>query len=353
MVDEVVVRGRPVEVVAADLAGAQERMPVPLVSMGDVLAARNGEVSLGWGSFAAQLSGRQVDAVVEQSLLARAVDAFVRDKEQEARVVYDQVGDQYGDAARQAPSGIADPGGRVASPWEAGGSGRGPGLAAGSGGAPAFGAGRAPGLAAMPSGGSGGSIRDFGEGTSVAGGGLGVVSGPGAVGSVPSGGGLAGIGSPAAGIGSAAAGGAAPAGFGSGGGVGGASAGGAIGAGVGAGRLPGRSGLGKGSSGARVGGEFRGGGSLGKPVSPAIGAMPMGGAAPGTGANSRGGGRGAGAGAGGAGRGLSAGGMLAPMGAHGGSKDPAEADRSSWLVEDDDVWGVGTDAFPSVLRGDQ
>jgi hypothetical protein len=45
--------------------------------------------------------------------------------------------------------------------------------------------------------------------------------------------------------------------------------------------------------------------------------------------------------------------MLAPMGAHGGSKDPAEADRSSWLVEDEDVWGVGTDAFPSVLRGDQ
>jgi hypothetical protein len=44
--------------------------------------------------------------------------------------------------------------------------------------------------------------------------------------------------------------------------------------------------------------------------------------------------------------------MLAPMGARGGSKDPAEADRSSWLVEDEDVWGVGTGAPPSVLRGD-
>jgi hypothetical protein len=39
---------------------------------------------------------------------------------------------------------------------------------------------------------------------------------------------------------------------------------------------------------------------------------------------------------------------MAPLGTRG----QEDADRSTWLVEDEDVWGIDNDASPPVLRGD-
>jgi hypothetical protein len=337
---------------AGDLSVAQGRMPVPLVSMGDVLSARNGRVSVGWGSFAARLRGEHVDALVEGSVLAKVIDAFIRDKEQEARVVYNEVGDDYGDASRQAPSEIPDVGDRRRAAWEAKGAGSNGAAAGGIGAAPRFGAGGAPEASSLPSGGPVRSVPGLAPGGPAVGAGFGALPESGVDFSEPRGGGLAGIGSPAPGSSAVGAPATTPPGFGSGGGVGGAAVGGLAPAGLRAGRPSGRIGLGKGVSGLGADPGLRGGGSLGKPVSPALGAIPMG-AGPASGANSRGMGRGPGSGAGGNGRGLSAGGMLAPMGPLGGRADPAEADRSTWLVEDEDVWGIATDVPPSVLRGDE
>ncbi|HEY7046017.1 MAG TPA: hypothetical protein VH373_02260 [Jatrophihabitantaceae bacterium] len=95
------------------------------------------------------------------------------------------------------------------------------------------------------------------------------------------------------------------------------------------------------------GGGLGGGGLGGAPSGLGGGAPGAGGglAGAGSGLGNGAGGLGAGAGAGGAGDGAGAAGMggrgMMPM--HGSGNDEEERERSTWLVEDEDVWG-GTDA---------
>ena len=302
---------------AGDLSEAQGRMPVPLASMGEVLAARNGHVSIGPGSFAVRLSGAQVAGLVGSSPVAAVIDAFVRDKTGEARAVYDRVGDKYGDTSSQAPSGEQlNPtyhSKRMRPDLRSGpvATGRGASVARGMTGSVS-----PEGNVAGPR--SAGPLPDRGTGDVVVG------SGP-TDGLRPSGGGLAQIdphgGGDAPMAGRRTAESTLGSGFGGSEHLGNTSL---SPAGAGTSRAMGRGRLGNNVSpiGMTRGGP-RGGGSLGKPVSPAGGAAPMGSGA----------------------------GMVAPTGSQGGPnrRDP---DRSTWLVEDEDVWGLETDAPPSVLRGD-
>jgi hypothetical protein len=41
--------------------------------------------------------------------------------------------------------------------------------------------------------------------------------------------------------------------------------------------------------------------------------------------------------------------MGAPMGGHGGGEGEEERERSTWLTEDDDVWGGDGDTAPPVI----
>lgn len=211
-------------------------------------------------------------------------------------------------------------------------SGYGTGLAgAGGGGMPAGGVpGSGPGTGIGSTGGLAGSGSGIGAGPGA--GGVGPVSMPGsssaasasraAMGGMPMGG-MAGAG--ASGAAGARSGGAGKVGMG-----GGVPMGGMAGAG-----------------GAGAGGGSRGAGRAG------MGGMPMGGMGAG-GAGAAGGARGAGAG--GAGGAKAAGGARGvtgmPMGAGAGHGAGGEGEtHSTWLNEDDDVWGADSDAPPSVLGG--
>jgi hypothetical protein len=334
---------------AGDLSVAQGRMPVPLVSMGDVLSARNGQVSVGWGSFAARLRGEHVDALVDSGVWAKLIDAFIRDKEQEARVVYDEVGDDYGDASRQAPSAVAvTPG--VAAGRDDLSTGDGAGTPSAPVGAPSFGSGSGVETGRMPSARGVGGLPAFGADDASAG------ENPALSpwGGVPAGGGLAGV-APvtAAGQGGGAVGAAVPGPAHAGGvGVSVAGAGPLVSGGLGAGISSGR-GIARTPASVPTSTKgIPGGGSLGKPVSPTMGAVPMaGGGVGGQPSNKRSTGRGVAGGDGGLGpgRGPTAGAMMAPLGTRG----QDDADRHTWLVEDEDIWGIGTDASPPVLRGDE
>jgi hypothetical protein len=122
--------------------------------------------------------------------------------------------------------------------------------------------------------------------------------------------------------------------------------------------LAGGGGLGTGG----VGGGFGSGGGLG---SGGVGSgLGPGGLGSGTGAGGFGpGGAGSGAGAGGPGSGLGGSGAAGrgaggvggvggtPMHGGGGSGDEEERERSTWLTEDEDVWGGDTDSPPPVIGG--
>ncbi|WP_019632910.1 WXG100 family type VII secretion target [Actinomadura atramentaria] len=171
------------------------------------------------------------------------------------------------------------------------------------------------GLGGYPGGGAGGGLGDGG-----AGGGLGGIGGGGGgIGGYPGGGGS---GSDLAGVG--------------GGGAGGGLGGDPFGLGGGGGGLPGGGGGGLGGG---LGGGGLGGGGL-------AGGLPGGMA----GSGLRGAGAGSGLGAGTKGGAGGAGG--APMGGRGGGggKGEEEHERSTWLVEDEDVWGGGDgDTAPPVI----
>lgn len=130
-----------------------------------------------------------------------------------------------------------------------------------------------------------------------------------------------------------------------------AGAGGLSGAGSGlGGGLGGLGGLGAGAGLGAAGGLGAGGGLGGKlpPIGPAvapnIGSLMGAGAGAGRGAA----GAGRGGGRGGAGRGA---GRLAAMGGHGAGRGEGDGDEhSTWLKEDEDVWG-GDDAPPSGVLG--
>jgi hypothetical protein len=132
----------------------------------------------------------------------------------------------------------------------------------------------------------------------------------------------------------------------SGSGLDGMGGGGLSGLGGGGGGL---SGLGPGGLGGGAGGlGSLGGGAggldgagIGKPVSltGGLAGMPMGAAGRGA----------AGTGRGSAGTGARTGGGM--MGGHGGHGAGDGDDRSTWLTEDDDIWGSSTDAAPGVIDG--
>jgi hypothetical protein len=126
-------------------------------------------------------------------------------------------------------------------------------------------------------------------------------------------------------------------------GVGGA---GGLGAGPGAGLL-GAGGLGAGglASGVGVGGL-----GAGRPGAGVGGVGSLAGQATGGPAGVRGLG-GPWAGASGEGVGARSGGMLPLNGAGGHGEGEEERERSTWLMEDDDVWGTGGDAPPPVITG--
>jgi hypothetical protein len=324
---------------ASQLEKAQADMPVPTACIGDIMAARHGHLEIGVGLFKAKLGAGFVDAMLSPAT-TWVIDNFVNNQEGEARQVYQRVDGEYATTARHAPNAV-DPKKAVTtgrSDLALGASGNAP---AGVGGGLPSGSNLAsPATAHMP---SAQPTGDFGTG-GLGRPGQGSAPDVGAVGHVPTGGGLAGVGD----VGAGALGNPSP-GMPGAGSVAGAGVGlGAVGsAGASVGGLPVRAVPGKGNFGGVPKG-IPGGGSLGKPVSPNL-ATPIGGAgaagAGGRGATTKG--RSAGAG-----RGPSVGALGAPAGGHGGRRNMDEADRSTWLVEDEDVWGIETDAAPPVLRGE-
>lgn len=127
---------------------------------------------------------------------------------------------------------------------------------------------------------------------------------------------------------------------------------------AGAGGLGGGAGLGAGLAGGA--GVAGGGGGLGAGVGAGLGAGLGAGAAAGLGAGARGGsGAGPRAGGGrggglGAGKGADPGSRAAAAPGHGGgpnADDETEQERTTWLTEDEDVWGGDSTAPPSVIDG--
>jgi hypothetical protein len=239
----------------------------------------------------------------------KALDGWIRDREASAQTAYANLVRGYGGEYQNIPEGNQQGSSTVAGVTDVnptGPSGVGsPGL--GHGTAPQLRHGSAPpGFAAPHTGGEpsvpGGSDVDPGYG------GLAGSTPGGFTGAGPGAGGLAGI---------------------PGGGPGGAMAGGGAGlGGLGAGAL----------AGGAAGVAGRGLPSLGPSVAP----TGLGGAAGGPGAGGRG--------SGGRGTGSRGGGMLG--GGQGGGHGYGDDDgRSTWLQEDDDVWGAGNNAPPPVIGG--
>lgn len=140
--------------------------------------------------------------------------------------------------------------------------------------------------------------------------------------------------------GSALAGGGAAGGIGTSGGLGGATAGIGGVSGAGATGTGSAGGFGAGVTGTGSAGGF--GGSAGT-----VGAGGLPGSSP---AGGRAGGTGTGSGTGsGAGNAASRRGMVPMHGTHG--QDEQERERSTWLTEDEDVWGTDNDAPPPVIGG--
>ncbi|WP_229402649.1 WXG100 family type VII secretion target [Micromonospora okii] len=350
------------EAAARQLEEAQAKMPIPASCVGDVLAARNGEITLGVGLFETRVKADLLGSwPVEQiGKLGDWVTGWFSDQEGDARKVYNEVNGNFKDRTMEAPSASPltslEPGPQEV-PNLGGGPGAGPtGKVPSVGGPPKM---PGTGLPDGPTPGIGDppkldgvkpdippsthpdlSTRPPGTGT----------------GNIPDTG-YPGVGRPDTDYGTGLAGaGPAPAtsGLGSGGGLGG----------------------GAGLSGGGAGGGIPGGGALGKAVSPGLPPMLGGG---GAGAGGRGaggrlgggkagmggmmgpgmgggaGGRGAGgkAAAGGAGRpgGAVAGRGGVGMGGHGGAGYAEEEQvRNTWLEEDEDVWGAGGDGAPGILR---
>jgi hypothetical protein len=308
------------------------KIPIPSWMYGDVqekqAAYQQGREIIGLppGSFASQYLetvGGIAASVPLSGSLFKKFEAWLSDGEDKAREQYRNLQSGYGGEIQHVPEGTpAQPGAAGMTDFD---PGAGPGGAAG-GGPGGLGAGGASGF-------DPGKVPGAGGFDPKAGGALGPSSGgfdPDASGFDPSGsdkfgsglagaggGGLGGLGSGPGGLG--------PLG-GSGGGLGGPGSGlGPLGAGAGG-----------------LGG--RGMPPIGPAVSPGAGMM---GGAGGAGAG-RGGGRGAGGrGAAGRGAGGRGAGMMGAGGGHGG---PGEGDdRSTWLQEDEDVWGADSGAPGPVI----
>ncbi|MEU8296362.1 hypothetical protein AB0C04_03610 [Micromonospora sp. NPDC048909] len=362
------------ETAARQLEEAQNKMPIPAACVGDVLAARNGEITLGIGMFETKVTADLMGSWPAEQMgkLGDWVTGWFSDKEGEARKVYDEVNGNFRDRTMEAPGsgrsgGLENVNTEVPN-LDTGGGGKGVGDVSdigGGGGKPKLGDIGEP-MAVKP-----GDSLDTGDP------GIGSGAHPDLsggydpeTGGVPGGGelpddygtGLAGAGGPSgAGIGSSGLGGAglsAGSGLGSGGGVGGGAGGGAIPGGGALGRAvtPGMPPMmGGGAAGGGRGGGGRGaGGRLGAGKLGAGGMMPgmAGGGMAGGGAGRGGGGRGGVAGAAGGARGAGARGAgVAGMGPGGGAGyGEQESARNTWLEEDEDVWGADGDGAPGILR---
>jgi len=348
---------------AGHLEDAQSQMPIPMSMQDDVWAARNTRVHLGYGVVEAEFEAQYFKYIVGP-VLPWMVDKFrelFTDADEDAAGIYNDVSTDYGQVKEDAPKPVTtttkpvqdqtayDPKGSAGG----GGGGGVPPMGGGGGVDPSkFGGGVDPSTVPAVDTGSGyeppgtGDLGDSGLGD--------VGSGGGGLDDLP-GSGLAGAGG---GLGAG------------GGGVSGLTPG----AGLGGGGL-GAGGGGLGAGGAGLGKGIPGGGALGKGIMPG-GIAPMGGAGAGKGGAARGGGRGgalgkgglpggvagmggagagrggaAGRGAGGAGRGAATGRGAGFMGgAPGGGRHlDGEEDHSTWLQEEDDVWGTDSDAAPPVL----
>jgi hypothetical protein len=280
---------------AQRLSAAQAAMPVPAESLGEILEARKGVVTIPLGFCEAHLRSSFFSSGPVK-FIAGIEDTFrslLTDVEEDAQRAYDKVNDDYKGVSRNAPTSVTPTGSISPQADKPNLTGGGPGTR--PGGVPKLDAksplGTDPFASTTPK-----DQWGYGSGNDAY---------------VPESG-LAGAGGGPVGAGLG------PDGLGSGTGLGGL--GGGLGAG-GAGAGLGAAGLGKGG--------IPGGGSLGMPVSGA--SMAAG----------RGGGRG-GAGRGGAGRG----GMMGGRGGEGGGDGD---ERSTWLQEDEDPWGADNDAPPPVL----
>ncbi|RKN41120.1 WXG100 family type VII secretion target [Micromonospora endolithica] len=311
------------ETAARHLEEAQVAMPVPASAVGDVLAARNGEITLETGLFEASLKADWMGSwPVEQiGKFGDWLSEFVFDNTEAAREAYDKVDAQFMEGDMRAPAGPGPHSGLENTPTipdlnggpGASGLGGAPSLGGGApstggigGGVPSVTAGGLPGTGSGAGAGLGSGVHpDLSSGGYGTGGGSGYVP---STGSLGGGNGYGGTGaSLAEDYGSGLAGAAAPTtGLGGGFGGGGLSGGGVPGAGGGlGGGLGGAGGAGLAGAG---GGMIPGGGALGRPVSPTLPPMMGGGMA---GAGRGGGGRGGGA-LGGAGKLGAGGGGLVP-----------------------------------------
>ncbi|MER5702460.1 hypothetical protein ABT023_10995 [Micromonospora sp. NPDC002296] len=349
------------ETAASQLEQAQSKMPIPAACVGDVMAARNGEVTLGVGLFETRVKADLMGSwpVEQLGKLGDWVTGWFSDQEGEARKAYNEVNDNFRDRTMEAPTSVT-PGTRTDLKPDVPDLGGGPG-GGGGGGVPKVGG--MPGTGGI----GGGPTADVGKLPDLGGGpDLGStvhpdLSTPGiGTGNLPDtdypgpgglddgyGTGLAGAGAPTT------------TGLGAGGGLGGSGLGGGSSAGL---------------SGGGVGGGIPGGGALGKAVSPGLPPM-MGGGAAGAGGKGAGGrlggkagvggmmspgmaggagGRGAGgkaaAGAGRPGGAMAGRGGMAGAGHGGAGYAEEEQPRNTWLEEDEDIWGAGGDGGPGILR---
>ncbi|WP_051797823.1 WXG100 family type VII secretion target [Catenuloplanes japonicus] len=359
---------------AKALTKMQESMPIPEVSLPMVAAARESGEPIPPGLFLATLTSQGIStAPFRLGATMTAVNDFYTEYTEVAGKLRTVLSNVFEEQAAQTPPGTTVGAAAVTSdaavPLQAGGPGS--GTPAGTplpppAGAPAAQSTPPSGSAASPALGSGaagfdpsagagsssapsvGGLDRSAPGTPPSTGVAGAGFDPGAGGAdVPGGTGLAGVSG-------AGPGGAGALGAGGPGGVGPLGAGGL---GAGAGGLGGGAGggLGGGGLGAPGIGALPGGGAAGRPVTPSIG-----GAGGGIGAGQAGAGRGGRPGIGGTpGTGPAAGGVAGRPGAAGipgaggaaGTGFGDEDEHTTWLTEDEDVWGGGpTDIGPGVLR---
>lgn len=344
---------------AADrLTEAQREFPIPASCVNDVLEARNGHLTIGVGFFEAKVAP---DFLGLLDPIAGLAD-WLNDRTDEAAQVYNQVNNQYqGQAATMPGEASTVPTQRnpnLETPnLNTGGTGGAPGSVPslpgggpGTPGTPNVPPPRTPELGPVPGEPPGGPRPPGGFEPPPGGprppGFDDPPSGPGGPDEGSYGSGLASAAPPTS---------AGPGGLPSTSGLGG---GGGLSGGAGAGSVPGGGALGRPVAtmvppmmGGGAAGAGRGGG--GRAAGGRLGGMPgmLGGAAGGPGGRgAAGGGRGAGGPAVGARGAIGGRGGLAGVGAGGAGYGEDEADRSTWLDEDEDVWGADGDGLPGVLR---
>jgi uncharacterized protein YukE len=332
---------------AADkLTAAQSEFPIPASCVNDVLEARNGHLTIGVGFFEAKVAP---DFLGLLDPIAGLAD-WLNDRTDEAAKVYNQVNDQYQGQAATMPGQTSNvPTQRnpnLETPeLETGGPGTGPGSVPSlpGTGTPGMGTPGAPDVRTPGNPDLGTPNPDLGRPDDLPG----DVTPPGLVPGPDTGG----LDDEEYGSGLASA--APPTTTGTGGLPSTSGLGGGLGGGAGSGSVPGGGALGRpvatmmppmmggGAPGAGKGGA-RGAGRLGAGMAPGM----LGGAG-GPGGRGAGGGRGTGAMAGARGAAGGRGGLVGGAGAGYGED---EATRTTWLDEDEDVWGADGDSMSGILR---